>query len=1454
MSISPVSSCVKKGEVQMLRRMVLMFLLVLAATVTAYGGVQWNQKTDNWASNPNPVPGDWGFNRPGYNQGLYVHGVSVPPGDPVTNLVVYDNDISRDVMDDDWGFLMASLGKMKLAAYICTPLEGGPSYNSSFWQEFINDYNRAADSNLCMDNIPYPTKGNGFPEYGGVQGTSPGAQLYVQLAAQASPEKPMVVNIGGQASTLAKAYYLDNSIAEKIVVYYTDIIAFNGGETWGSETVARNFRVINWGRRAYQWIWWTDKNCQNEWQVLPRPDACCPGTNKALWGEWNMIDNGTPMMNWFLRQMYDPGVGCWYVPTSCGGCQGHDFGSASDGYYDGTYIAAFVQNMITNAEVADMRGGRVMMVTQINEPAVKQGTLPILANQAAFNGCTPVNIESIESVSTSQIDLTWSYQNISPAQFEIERKTGSGSFSLIATVPSTQLSYNNTGLSANTAYTYRVRALLNGGGTSAYSGEETATTWDNPPAAPSNLVTTANPSALQISLTWSDNSDNEEGFIIERKSDGDFSEVVTVGSNIESYDDNNALGGETYYCYRVRAVNSGGNQFSAWSNEDCATTPCIQDPQMLDDTAIPPLVYSTGWNAQTGWAGRYNQTIHESDTAGAYVEVTLMDVGELKIYGDKRDYAGTAEVTIDGVSQGNISYNGSSADFVLIATLTNDLGCGEHTIRITVNGDGWCYIDAIEYTPLCCNEAENPPADPGNLTAIGVGSSQIELSWLDNSGDNMDEEAVFHVERRAADGGDFAEVATVSGIPGTGNTVKHVDSGLLHATGYYYRVRASNSVAGEDQYSGYTSPDAYAVTDDPNPPAAPTGLTATADDGKVELDWADNVEVDPAVLYYVIHRSTAEGGPYHPVAVAFGASHITDYSVVNDTTYYYKVTAVDTWPHVSLESDMVQSTPSIPTEPAAPTGLQIDLVGASQMTISWTDNSDNETGFEVEKMVAASGTYFLLATVGVNVTSYTDTVLESGTEYCYRVRAINDVGPSGYSNEVCDTTTSCVPELMTIDDADATIVYTGNWNAQSGWSGRYEGTLHETDSSGAAAEYTFTGTTIELIGELQSWGGSAEVILDGVSQGTVSFTGSTQYQVSVFSATELDDVTHTIRLVVAGGGWVYLDAVTFTGCVAPPSPPAAPTNLSASASNTTINLAWTDNASNELGYKVERKTDGTFTEVAVIGPNAQSYADFGLAAQTTYTYRVRAYNAGGNSAYSNEDAATTGDAVTGLFPNVALLESPYASLLVVENQEVDSGYNMTANGWIGGHGVDMGDGTKGDLTVFNYVQLTGDFTIDAQVQLFNHSPHVLPDYNHQSALIMARESLDPRSRFFAGGVTGYQGFDPMHYKFFWRNVTGGDVTNGGADIDNGFADGSTQALYDQGKVWVRFQRVGDAFSVWSSQTGESGSWVYETGRDSERWLAPDTVYVGLSCHSLSTAALADHAIEVQWRNITISQP
>ena len=91
--------------------------------------------------------------------------------------------------------------------------------------------------------------------------------------------------------------------------------------------------------------------------------------------------------------------------------------------------------------------------------------------------------------------------------------------------------------------------------------------------------------------------------------------------------------------------------------------------------------------------------------------------------------------------------------------------------------------------------------------------------------------------------------------------------------------------------------------------------------------------------------------------------------------------------------------------------------------------------------------------------------------------------------------------------------------------------------------------------------------------------------------------------------------------------PSAPTNLTASAvSRSQINLSWADTATNESGFKIERCAGATcsnFAQIATVGANVKIFSNSGLKRNTSYRYRVRAYNGSGDSVYSNIASAKT---------------------------------------------------------------------------------------------------------------------------------------------------------------------------------------------------------------------------------------
>ncbi|MGC4032062.1 MAG: DNRLRE domain-containing protein [Tepidisphaeraceae bacterium] len=269
------------------------------------------------------------------------------------------------------------------------------------------------------------------------------------------------------------------------------------------------------------------------------------------------------------------------------------------------------------------------------------------------------------------------------------------------------------------------------------------------------------------------------------------------------------------------------------------------------------------------------------------------------------------------------------------------------------------------------------------------------------------------------------------------------------------------------------------------------------------------------------------------------------------------------------------------------------------------------------------------------------------------------------------------------------------------------------------------------------------------------------------------------------------------------TPTAASGVLAKANSATSVTVTWADNSSTETGFRIERKTvGGTWATVGTVAANVLTFTDGTTSATTSYTYRVIAVNAAGDSASSNESTVTT-PAVTPTTP-VALTSVDIGSPTPagqVTTVTTGRDYNVSVGG------VDIYN--TSDSFNFLYQQKTGDFDVAVKINSLTGA-----DPSTQAGL-MVRESLAANSKNIniKAQLKGL--------RLTYRTSTGGSTT----------ATGSGDFT---GQVYLRLQRVGSTFTTYTSTDGvnwtQFGSLTLSLG---------STLYVGLAtCGKSQTTAAA----------------
>lgn len=255
------------------------------------------------------------------------------------------------------------------------------------------------------------------------------------------------------------------------------------------------------------------------------------------------------------------------------------------------------------------------------------------------------------------------------------------------------------------------------------------------------------------------------------------------------------------------------------------------------------------------------------------------------------------------------------------------------------------------------------------VTVSNVASSgKIKLTWNAISG-----AAKYRVYRSTSKDGTYTLMKTT-------NVTNYVNTSAVVGTKYYYKVRAITSGGSAGLYSDPVS----RVCCCARPEITVSNDSAT---GKVVVSWKS---VSGAASYKVC-RSDSKDGKYEALKTVTGTSY-TNTTAEAGKKYYYKVVAVAS----NSEANSAYSTYKARTCDLAAPVVSIALTSSGKPALTW-DAIDGAVSYKVYRSTSKNGTYKLMKTV--TDPKYTNTSIESGTTYFYKVKAVcaNTDGSSAYS-------------------------------------------------------------------------------------------------------------------------------------------------------------------------------------------------------------------------------------------------------------------------------------------------------------------------------------------------------------------------------------------------------------------------------------------------------------------------
>jgi len=302
----------------------------------------------------------------------------------------------------------------------------------------------------------------------------------------------------------------------------------------------------------------------------------------------------------------------------------------------------------------------------------------------------------------------------------------------------------------------------------------------------------------------------------------------------------------------------------------------------------------------------------------------------------------------------------------------NDLPTNKGIINDRTDAD-WFYIDVgagpltLVATPSW-HSFTNAPYRGSNLD-IEMTLFNSTLTQLDI--DDPADETFATVALSSATTGRY--YVRIDGV-GNANYSDYNSMGMYFIEGNVTPVSLDSTIPSPSPMSFAASPaatGAYSIT--------MTATTATDDSGYIEYQFV----------------CQAGGG----ACVSSGWQTATSYAATGldpNTLYSYVVRARDSSQNTTLDSGSASATTDL-APPVDPTGMAGTALSTTEINLTWADNSDDETGFKLERQADQGSWQAIAVSLAPNTTAYSDSGLTASTLYHYRVSAFNTVGVSGFA-------------------------------------------------------------------------------------------------------------------------------------------------------------------------------------------------------------------------------------------------------------------------------------------------------------------------------------------------------------------------------------------------------------------------------------------------------------------------